>query len=207
MRKPSFVPTADLLETRVVLSSGPKFTLSGAAILTEHALGQTYSQVEKAFNTFARHGENYKRLENNLATARQPHSLEQARRFARDRRIRGCRVAEQHRRGRAQAGDHVDAEYAGRRPRLRRGRGRRRDHRSALSLGCRHQRAPAVRPGGEVTPGAPYRSHGIDEETNWISLAPTAGQRSIARSRSREHFAAVPSFADAQTHENRQSRF
>jgi hypothetical protein len=69
MRKPSFVPTADLLETRVVLSSGPKFTLGGAAILTEHALGQTYSQVEKAFNTFARHGENYKRLENSLATA------------------------------------------------------------------------------------------------------------------------------------------
>ena len=69
MRKPSFVPTSDMLETRVVLSSGPRFSLSGAAILTEHALGQTYAQVERAFNTFAQHGENYQRLEANLASA------------------------------------------------------------------------------------------------------------------------------------------
>jgi hypothetical protein len=69
MRKPSFVPSADLLETRVVLSGGPKFTLSGSAILSKHALGQTYSQVQKAFNTFANHGQNYRRLESNLASA------------------------------------------------------------------------------------------------------------------------------------------
>jgi hypothetical protein len=69
MRKPTFVPTPDVLETRVVLSGGPKFTSSGAAILTTHALGETYAQVEKAFSNFARHGENYRSLEINLANA------------------------------------------------------------------------------------------------------------------------------------------
>jgi hypothetical protein len=69
MRKLSFVPTPDVLETRVVLSGGPQFTRSGAAILTTHALGQTYSQVEKAFSNFARHGQNYRALEVQLASA------------------------------------------------------------------------------------------------------------------------------------------
>ncbi len=68
MKKSSFVPKPDQLESRVVLSSGPKFS-HGAAILTTHALGQTYAQVEKAFSQFANHGENYKRLEANLASA------------------------------------------------------------------------------------------------------------------------------------------
>jgi hypothetical protein len=69
MRKPSFVPTPDVLETRIALSGGPKFTRGGAAILTSHALGETYSQVENAFVKFARHGQNYHSLEVNLANA------------------------------------------------------------------------------------------------------------------------------------------
>ena len=69
MRKPSFVPTPDVLETRVVLSGGPKFTRGGAAILTSHALNQTYGQVENAFAKFAHHGQNYRALEINLAKA------------------------------------------------------------------------------------------------------------------------------------------
>ena len=69
MRKPSFVPTPDVLETRVVLSGGPKFARDGAAILTSHALSQTYSQVENAFAKFAHHGQNYNALEINLAKA------------------------------------------------------------------------------------------------------------------------------------------
>jgi hypothetical protein len=69
MRKPSFVPTPDVLETRVVLSGGPKFTRGGAAILTSHALNQTYAQVQNAFAKFAHHGQNYRALEINLAKA------------------------------------------------------------------------------------------------------------------------------------------
>jgi hypothetical protein len=69
MRKSSFVPTPDVLETRVVLSGGPKFARGGAAILTSHALSQTYSQVQNAFAKFAHHGQNYRALEINLANA------------------------------------------------------------------------------------------------------------------------------------------
>jgi hypothetical protein len=69
MRKPSFVPMPDVLETRVVLSGGPKFTRGGAAILTSHALNQTYAQVQNAFAKFAHHGQNYRALEINLAKA------------------------------------------------------------------------------------------------------------------------------------------
>ncbi len=69
MKKPKFVPTADLLEGRIALSGGPKFTPDGAAILTSHALGQTYSQIEKAFGTFAQHGQNYQKLETSLSKA------------------------------------------------------------------------------------------------------------------------------------------
>jgi hypothetical protein len=68
MKKKTFVPTADSLETRVVLSGAPKF-IHGAAVLTTHALGQTYSQVQKAFNTYMHHGQNFKRLEVDLAKA------------------------------------------------------------------------------------------------------------------------------------------
>ncbi len=67
MKKTAFVPTPDQLETRVVLSSGPKF-VHGAAVLTTHALNKTYAQIEKAFSQFANHGQNYKRLETSLAS-------------------------------------------------------------------------------------------------------------------------------------------
>ena len=56
MKKSKFVPTADQLESRIALSGGPKFTPNGAAILTSHALGQTYGQIQKAFVNFAKHG-------------------------------------------------------------------------------------------------------------------------------------------------------
>jgi hypothetical protein len=71
MKKPKFVPTPDLLETRIALSGGPKFTSSGAAILTSHALSQTYGEIQKAFMNFERHGhgQNYNALEVNLAKA------------------------------------------------------------------------------------------------------------------------------------------
>jgi hypothetical protein len=68
MKKSSFVPKPDQLESRVVLSSGPKFS-HGAAILTTHALGQTYSLVQKAFTQYMNHGQNFRQLEANLAGA------------------------------------------------------------------------------------------------------------------------------------------
>jgi hypothetical protein len=71
MKKPKFVPTPDLLETRIALSGGPSFTRSGAAILTTHALNQTYGDIQRAFTNFATHGHgtNYKQLEMNLVKA------------------------------------------------------------------------------------------------------------------------------------------
>jgi hypothetical protein len=71
MKKPKFVPTPDLLESRIALSGGPKFTPNGAAILSSHALGQTYGQIQKAFVKFAQHGhgQNFQTLENNLSKA------------------------------------------------------------------------------------------------------------------------------------------
>jgi hypothetical protein len=71
MKKSKFVPTPDLLESRIALSGGPKFAPNGAAILTSHALGQTYGQIQKAFNNFALHGHgtNYRTLQTNLAKA------------------------------------------------------------------------------------------------------------------------------------------
>lgn len=68
MKKPTFVPSPDQLEGRVVLSGGPRF-VHGAAVLTSHALGQTEAQIEKAFGTYANHGQNFRKLESNLAGA------------------------------------------------------------------------------------------------------------------------------------------
>jgi hypothetical protein len=68
MKKRTFVPGPDQLEGRVVLSGTPKF-IHGAAVLTTHALGQTYSQIQNAFSQYANHGQNFKRLQINLATA------------------------------------------------------------------------------------------------------------------------------------------
>jgi hypothetical protein len=71
MKKSKFVPTPDLLETRIALSGMPKFAPNGAAILTSHALGQTYGQIQKAFVKFATHGHgtNYQALQNDLSRA------------------------------------------------------------------------------------------------------------------------------------------
>jgi hypothetical protein len=68
MKKKSFVPTPDQLETRVVLSGAPHFS-HGAAILSKHALSETYSLVQKAFTQYMNHGQNFKRLQTNLASA------------------------------------------------------------------------------------------------------------------------------------------
>ncbi len=68
MKKPAFVPQSDQLESRIALSSMPQFS-HGAAILTKHALGQTYSLVQKAFTQYMNHGQNFNKLESNLASA------------------------------------------------------------------------------------------------------------------------------------------
>ena len=53
---------------RVAGSGGPKF-INGAAILTRKTLGQTYGLIQKAFSQFATHGQNYNRLQVDLAKA------------------------------------------------------------------------------------------------------------------------------------------
>jgi hypothetical protein len=68
MKKSAFVPKPDQLESRIALSNVPKFS-HGAAILTRHALGQSYSLVEKAFTQYMNHGQKFNRLEANLASA------------------------------------------------------------------------------------------------------------------------------------------
>jgi hypothetical protein len=68
MKKSSFLPQPDQLEGRIVLSGGPQFS-HGAAILTKHALAQTYGLVQNAFNQYMNHGQNYHRLQVNLASA------------------------------------------------------------------------------------------------------------------------------------------
>jgi hypothetical protein len=56
------------LEGRVVLSGTPKF-IHGAAVLTTRALNQTYGQIQGAFSQYANHGQNFRRLQVNLANA------------------------------------------------------------------------------------------------------------------------------------------
>jgi hypothetical protein len=68
MKKPTFVPTPDQLEGRIALSGLPQFS-HGAAILTKHALGQTYSLVQNAFTRYMNHGQNSNRLQADLAKA------------------------------------------------------------------------------------------------------------------------------------------
>jgi hypothetical protein len=68
MNKRTFVPRPENLESRVVLSGGPKF-LNGAAVLSTGALGRAYSQIDKAFSTFAHDGMNYGRLNADLSKA------------------------------------------------------------------------------------------------------------------------------------------
>ena len=68
MKKAKFAPSPDQLEGRIVLSGGPQFS-NGSAILTQKALGQTYTLVQKAFNQYATHGQNANRLRADLASA------------------------------------------------------------------------------------------------------------------------------------------
>ena len=68
MKKKTFRPGLDLLETRVVLSAAPNFS-HGAAIVTKHDLGQTYSMVQKAFTNYTHHSQSVNRLEADLASA------------------------------------------------------------------------------------------------------------------------------------------
>ena len=68
MKKAKFAPSPDQLEGRIVLSGGPQFS-NGSAILTQKALGQTYTLVQKAFNQYASHGQNANRLRADLASA------------------------------------------------------------------------------------------------------------------------------------------
>ena len=84
MRRPTFVPQPDLLENRLALSGGPKFTASGAAILTSHALSETYSDVQHAFVQLRDDGQNYQAAGGQPGRGREPHSVEQAGRTALD---------------------------------------------------------------------------------------------------------------------------
>jgi hypothetical protein len=69
MRKKSFVPAADCLENRIALHGGGIKFIGGLPVLTSTALGETFSQVQKAFTTFATKGENYQLLSFNLTKA------------------------------------------------------------------------------------------------------------------------------------------
>ena len=68
MNKRTFVPSPENLESRVVLSGGPKF-LNGAAVLSPGTLGKAYSQIDKAFSNFTHDGMNYGRLNADLSKA------------------------------------------------------------------------------------------------------------------------------------------
>ena len=52
----------------IAVAGGPKF-LSGAAVLTRKALGQTTSLIQKAFVQYMNHGQNANRLRADLAKA------------------------------------------------------------------------------------------------------------------------------------------
>src|SRR5580700_2038910 len=68
MKKNSFTPSPDFLETRIAMSSGIKY-LDGLPVLTSKALSQTFAAVNAAFTTFATKGENYNLLSYNLTKA------------------------------------------------------------------------------------------------------------------------------------------
>lgn len=68
-RKHVFVPDAlGRLEDRLVLSTGVAF-VRGAAVLTNHALNKTVSDINAAFRRFATKGLDYARLESGLKAA------------------------------------------------------------------------------------------------------------------------------------------
>ena len=70
--KRAFVPSSlggiDRLESRVVLSTLTAFS-RGAAVLTDHAYGQTAGEIRSAFVRFATHGQDFGRLNADLGRA------------------------------------------------------------------------------------------------------------------------------------------
>lgn len=70
--KRAFVPSSlggmDRLEDRKVLSHGVVMS-QGAVVLTAHAYSKTSREIQKAFVHFAQHGQNYDRLNADLAKA------------------------------------------------------------------------------------------------------------------------------------------
>jgi hypothetical protein len=68
MKKTAFVPAADLLESRIAMSSGIRF-VGGLPVLTPNALNATFAAIDSAYRTFATRGHNYNLLGHNLAKA------------------------------------------------------------------------------------------------------------------------------------------
>lgn len=68
MKKHTFVPSADCLESRIALSGGVRF-IGGVPVLTSHALNQAYGLINNAYKTFATKGQNYNLLSFNLSKA------------------------------------------------------------------------------------------------------------------------------------------
>jgi hypothetical protein len=68
MKKHTFVPSADCLESRIALSGGVKF-IGGVPVLTTHALNKAYGLINNAYKTFATKGLNYNLLSFNLGKA------------------------------------------------------------------------------------------------------------------------------------------
>jgi hypothetical protein len=68
MKKNTFVPAADFLESRIAMSGGIRF-IGGLPVLTPRALNQTFAAINSAFKTFATRGENYNLLGANLTKA------------------------------------------------------------------------------------------------------------------------------------------
>jgi hypothetical protein len=68
MKKHTFVPSADCLEGRIVLSSGVRF-IGGVPVLTTSALNKAYALINSAYTTFATKGLNYNLLSFNLGKA------------------------------------------------------------------------------------------------------------------------------------------
>jgi hypothetical protein len=68
MKKHTFIPSADCLESRIALSSGVRF-IGGVPVLTTHALNKAYSLINNAYKTFATKGQNYNLLSFNLGKA------------------------------------------------------------------------------------------------------------------------------------------
>jgi hypothetical protein len=69
MKKKTFVPSADHLESRIALSGGVKF-IGGVPVLTTQALNATYAAIHTAYTSFATHTPlNYNLLSVNLGKA------------------------------------------------------------------------------------------------------------------------------------------